>query len=159
MWRPVRSTCFAEDQLPAGGSDSSRSAPPTTSAASRSALAGPDLIVRTRRTRLRQVAGGLIAASVLAGLIAIAISAGSHGSSATAFEGAALFLAAGAYLAHVLAHHEHPRELLTRSILVTAFALWGLVQIAPTMPGSAVLNDVVIVLFVVDVAMIVSPWP
>jgi hypothetical protein len=114
--------------------------------------------VRTARTGLRHLAGGLIAASVLAGLIAITIRAGAHGSSATAFEGAALFLAAGAYLAHVLAHHEHPRELLTRSILVTAFALWGVVQIAPTMPGSALLNDVVIVLFVVDLAIIVTPW-
>ncbi len=44
---------------------------------------------------------------------------------------ATLFLAAGAYLAHVLAHHNDRRELLTRSILVTAFALWGVVQIAP----------------------------
>jgi hypothetical protein len=31
--------------------------------------------------------------------------------------------AAAAYVAHVLAHHEGARELLTRSILVTAFAL------------------------------------
>ncbi len=119
--------------------------------------------MRARRTALRHLAGGLIAASALAGLIAVGIRAGSGGSGsggsgARAFEGAALFLAAGAYLAHVLAHHEHPRELLTRSILVAAFALWGLVQVAPTMPGSAVLNDVVIVLFVVDLAMIVTPW-
>jgi hypothetical protein len=32
------------------------------------------------------------------------------------------------------------------------------VQIAPGLPGNAVLNDVVIVLFVVDLAIIVSPW-
>ena len=77
---------------------------------------------------------------------------------AQALEGATLFLAAGAYLAHVLAHHETRRELLTRSVLVSAFALWGIVQIAPGLPGNAVLNDVVIVLFVVDVAILVSPW-
>jgi hypothetical protein len=42
--------------------------------------------------------------------------------------------------------------------LVSAFALWGIVQIAPSMPDAAVLNDVVIVLFVIDLAIIVTPW-
>ena len=88
------------------------------------------------------------------GTLAIGIRAGWGGSLARALEGATLFLAAGAYLAH----HESPRELLTRSILVSAFALWGIVQIAPGLPGSAVLNDVVIVLFVIDLAILVSPW-
>jgi hypothetical protein len=114
--------------------------------------------VRTRRTQLRHLAGGLIAAAVGAGLLAIGVRAGWGGSTARGFEGATLFLAAGAYLAHVLAHHDTPRELLTRSLLVTAFALWGIVQIAPGLPGNAVLNDVVIVLFVVDLAILVSPW-
>ena len=114
--------------------------------------------MRTRRNQLRRVAGGLIAASVLAGVVAICVRAAWDGAVARALEGATLFLAAGAYLAHVLAHHDKPRELLTRSILVSAFALWGIAQIAPGMPGDAVLGDVVIVLFVVDLAIIVSPW-
>jgi hypothetical protein len=114
--------------------------------------------VRIRRRLLSQVAGGLIAASVGAGILAICVRAGWVGSSARALEGAALFLAAGAYLAHVIAHHDDRRELLTRSILVSAFALWGIVQIAPGLPDNALLNDVVIVLFVVDLAILVSPW-
>jgi len=114
--------------------------------------------VRTRRTRLRHIAGGLIASSVGAGLLAICLRAVWGGSSARAAEGATLFLAAGAYLAHVIAHHDDRRELLTRSILVSAFALWGIVQIAPGLSGNALLNDVVIVLFVVDLAILVSPW-
>jgi hypothetical protein len=114
--------------------------------------------VRGHRTQLRHLAGGLIAASVGTGLLAIAVRAAWGGSLARALEGAALFLAAGAYLAHVIAHHEERRELLTRSILVSAFALWGIVQLAPGLPGNAVLNDVVIVLFVVDIAIIVNPW-
>jgi hypothetical protein len=114
--------------------------------------------VRTRRSQLRHLAGGLIAGSVGAGILAISVRAAGGGSSARALEGATLFLAAAAYLAHVLAHHDDRRELLTRSILVTAFALWGIVQLAPGLPGSAVLNDVVIVLFVVDLAILVSPW-
>ena len=114
--------------------------------------------MKASRTKLRHLAGGLIAASVSSGLLAIGVRAGWGGSFARALEGAALFLAAGAYLAHVFAHHDDRRELLTRSILVSAFALWGIVQIAPGLPDSALLNDVVIVLFVVDLAILVSPW-
>ena len=95
---------------------------------------------------------------MLAGVLAVCVRGGWGGSPARVLEGATLFLAAGACLAHVLAHHEDRRELLTRSILVSAFALWGVLQIAPGLPGSGVLNDVVIVLFVVDVAFLVSPW-
>jgi hypothetical protein len=76
----------------------------------------------------------------------------------SSLEGGTLFLAAGAYLAHVLAHHDTPRELLTKSILVSAFAAWGILQIVPALPDAAVLNDVVIALFVIDLAIIVSPW-
>jgi hypothetical protein len=114
--------------------------------------------LKVRRTTLRHLAGGLIAASVGAGLLAICVRAGWGASSARALEAATLFLAAAAYLAHVVAHHEDPRELLTRSILVTAFALWGIVQLAPGLPGNAVLNDIVILLFVADLAVLVSPW-
>ena len=114
--------------------------------------------MRTRHRQLRHLAGGLITASVVVGILAVGVRAGWGGSFARALEGATLFLAAGAYLAHVLAHHEHWRELLTRSILVTAFALWGIAQSAPGLPGDAVLGDVVIVLFVVDLGILVSPW-
>jgi len=116
------------------------------------------VIVRTRQRQLRHTAGWLIAGSVLVGLFAIAVRARWGGWSARVLEGGTLFLAAGAYLAHVLAHHEHGRELLTKSILVSAFALWGVLQIVPGLPHGAVLNDVVIVLFVIDLAIIVSPW-
>jgi hypothetical protein len=108
--------------------------------------------------QLRHLAGALITVSGLVGVLAIIVRAGSGGAVARALEGATLFLAAAAYVAHVLAHHESAGQLLTRSILVAAFALWGLVQVAPGMPGAAVLNDVVIVLFVVDLGILVSPW-
>jgi hypothetical protein len=94
--------------------------------------------VRARRRQLRHLAGGLIAAAATVGLLAIGVRAGWGGSVGRALEGATLFLAAAAYVAHVLAHHENRRELLTRSILVSAFALWGLVQIAPGLPGNAI---------------------
>jgi hypothetical protein len=115
-------------------------------------------LVRTRQSPLRHIAGWLIAASAGAGLLAILVRVVAGGSLARVLEGATLFLAAAAYLAYVLAHHKDRRELLTRSILVSAFALWGLVQLVPGLPDNAVLNDVVIVLFVVDLAILVSPW-
>ena len=114
--------------------------------------------MRARQRHLRHLAGGLITCSALAGVLAIGVRAGWGPGAARALEGTTLFLAAAAYLAHVLAHHEGARELLTRSILVTAFALWGVVQVAPGLPEGAVLNDVVILLFVVDLAILVSPW-
>jgi hypothetical protein len=58
--------------------------------------------------------------------------------------GATLFLAVGAYLAQGFAHHVDRRELLTRSILVSAFALWGIVPIGPGLPRDAVLNCFVV---------------
>lgn len=114
--------------------------------------------MRAHQLQLRHIAGGLIAASVATGLLAIAVRAGPGGTPARVLEAATLFLAAAAYVAHTLGHHATLRELLTRSILVSAFALWGIVQLAPGLPGNAVLNDVVIVLFVVDLAILVSPW-
>jgi hypothetical protein len=114
--------------------------------------------MRARQRQLRHLAGGLITSSALVGVVAIGVRAGSGGAVARALEGATLFLAAAAYVAHVLAHHQGARQLLTRSILVAAFALWGLVQVAPHLPEVAVLNDVVIVLFVVDLGLLVSPW-
>jgi peptidoglycan/LPS O-acetylase OafA/YrhL len=81
--------------------------------------------MRSRQRELRRLAGALIAASVSAGILAIFVRGGWGGSAARALEGATLFLAAAAYLTHVLAHHDNPRELLTKSILVSAFALWG----------------------------------
>jgi hypothetical protein len=114
--------------------------------------------VNTHDARLRHLAGGLIVASVLIGVAAIAARALWGGVLARALEGSTLFLAAGAYLAYAIAHHRDRRELLTRSILVSALALWGPAQIAPGSPDAAVLGDVVIVLFVIDLAIVVSPW-
>jgi hypothetical protein len=140
------------------GRNTSRSTPSTTNADPALAGALGSRPTRAPQRQLRHVAGGLITCSALVGVVAILVRADSGGAVARALEGSTLFLAAAAYVAHVLAHHEGLRQLLTRSILVTAFALWGLVQLAPALPDAAVLNDVVIVLFVVDLGILVSPW-
>ena len=95
---------------------------------------------------------------MLAALLSICLRLADAPSSASSrSEGATLLLAAGAYLAYALGHYRNPRELITRAILVAAFALWAVVQLAPTFSGAALLNDVTILLFVSDLAILLSP--
>ena len=111
------------------------------------------------RVALRWLAVALIGASIAAGVVALLGRALSMEATAQRVaEGVTLFLAAAAYLAYALAHHRNRRELVTRSILVSAFALWGIVQLAPGFSGSALLNDLTMLLFVVDLAILLSPW-
>jgi hypothetical protein len=101
----------------------------------------------------------LIAASVAAGLLTVGARVlQAAGSDLRVLEAVTLFLASGAYLAYALAHHKNRRELVTRSILVSAFALWAIVQLAPDFADTALLNDFVILLFVADLAFLLSPW-
>ena len=112
-----------------------------------------------RRPALGRLAAALVAASVAAGLLAVcARIADALASDLRLAEGVTLFLAAAAYSAYALAHHQNRRELVTRSILVSAFALWGIVQLAPGFSGVALLNDITILLFVADLAFLLSPW-
>jgi hypothetical protein len=114
--------------------------------------------VTVHRPTLRWLAGALIAASVLAGILSIGLRLGGVGTTALrASEGATLLLAAGAYLAYALGHYRNRRDLITRSILVTAFALWAVVQLAPTFSEAALLNDLTILLFIADLAILLSP--
>jgi hypothetical protein len=115
--------------------------------------------VRARRPALGWFAAALIAASLAAGLLTVCLRAlRATGLDLRVSEGVTLYLAAGAYLAYALAHHRNHRELVTRSILVSAFLLWGIVQLVPGLADVALLNDVVILLFVADLAFLLSPW-
>ena len=114
--------------------------------------------LRARRPRLGWFAAALIAASVAAGLFTVFARVVHAGLDLRVLEGVTLFLAASAYLSYALAHHRNRRELVTRSILVAAFALWAIVQLAPGFSGAALLNDVTILLFVTDLAFLLSPW-
>ena len=62
-----------------------------------------------------------------------------------AMEGATLLLAAVAYLFYVLADHSQVGEVVTRLILVIAFALWAIVQLAPAFSGAALLSDLTVI--------------
>jgi hypothetical protein len=114
--------------------------------------------VKPHRPALRHVAGALITASIVTGIGTIAVRAVSGGSLAVRLlEGATLLLAAVAYLSYVLAHHRQFGQVVTRLILVTAFVLWAIVQLAPAFSGAALLNDLTILLFVADLAILLSP--
>ena len=110
------------------------------------------------RPTLRRLAGALIGASVLAGILNVCLRIAAAGPTALrAGESATLLLAASAYMAYALGHYRDRRGLITRSILVTAFALWAIVQLAPTYSEAALLNDLTILLFVADLAILLSP--
>jgi hypothetical protein len=112
-----------------------------------------------RRPALGRLAAALATASVAVGIVTVAARiADAAPVDLRALEAATLFLAAAASLSYVLAHHRNRRELVTRSILVTAFALWAIVQLAPGFSGVALLNDVTILLFVADLAVLLSAW-
>ena len=114
--------------------------------------------MRVRRPALGWFAAALIAASLAARLLTVCLRAlRATGLDLRVLEGMTLFLAAGAYLAYALAHHRNHRELVTRSILVSAFLLWGIVQLIPGLADVALLNDVVILLFVADLAFLLKP--
>ena len=112
-----------------------------------------------RRPALGWRAAALVAASVAAGVLAVCARV-LHAAAPDlrVIEATTLFLAAAAYVAYALAHHENRRELVTRSILVSAFALCGIVQLAPSFADVALLNDITILLFVADLAFLLSPW-
>jgi len=115
--------------------------------------------VKPHRPRLGRLAGLLIATSVAAGIATVFARISANDQAVVQIlEAVTLFLAAGAYLAYALAHHKNRRELVTRSILVSAFALWAIVQLAPGDIDIALLNDVAILLFVADLAVLLSPW-
>jgi hypothetical protein len=108
---------------------------------------------------LLRLAQGLITAGVLLSVLAFAARAtGTRDAALRALEGGALLFAAAAYLAHLASHRPSPRELVLRSGLVTAFVLWAVVQLGPSLRAAALLNDGAIVLFVADLAFVLMPW-
>ena len=113
--------------------------------------------MRAGRVRLRYVADGLIAASAGAGLLAIAVRAVAGGSLARALEGATL-----SWRPLRISPTQSPT---TKSEGAVDAVDPGQCIRAPggcaapaRLPGHAVPNDIVIVLFVVDLALLVSPW-
>jgi hypothetical protein len=115
--------------------------------------------MRARRPALGWLAAALVATSVAAGLLTVGGRiAHAEAADLRLFEAVTLFLAAAAYLAYALAHHQSRRELVTRLVLVSAFALWAIVQLAPGFSHVELLNDITILLFVADLAFLLSPW-
>jgi len=64
-----------------------------------------------------------------------------------------LLLVGLAYLVLQLRLRPRPLELLKRVMLASAFILWGLDQLLPVGPLATTLGDIVIVLYIIDLAL------
>jgi hypothetical protein len=72
--------------------------------------------------------------------------------SQTTISAAALILVGGALLVAQTLIHPEKMELMRNVLLSGAFILWGLVQLLPSTALSKTLGDIVVALFVIDVA-------
>ena len=69
---------------------------------------------------------------------------------------APLLLIGAAYISLQPMVRPRPVELLKRLLLGFAFILWGIVQLLPPSSTTAILGDIVIVLYVVDLSLIIK---
>ena len=72
-----------------------------------------------------------------------------------AVSAAPLLLVAGAIAAVSVAHPAKARHGLMRLVAVLAFSAWGMAQLFPDSAAAGALNDVAILLFVIDAAIVV----
>jgi hypothetical protein len=64
-----------------------------------------------------------------------------------------------AYLLHQLARRVEPMEMAKSILLAAAFMFWAANQYWPGLPQAALLNDIAIGLFVLDVFLVIAGWP
>src|SRR5260221_10569340 len=95
-----------------------------------------------------------IAASILL-LTVDGIGGSVHWSHHAGASGAPLLLVAGAIATVSVAHPPKGRHGLMRVVAVLAFAAWGIAQLFPDSAASGALNDLAILLFVIDAAIVV----
>ena len=95
-----------------------------------------------------------IAASILL-LTVDGIGGSVHWSHHAAASAAPLLLVAGAIATVSVAHSPKGRHSLMRLVAVLAFTAWGIAQLFPDSAASGALNDLAILLFVIDAAIVV----
>ncbi len=95
-----------------------------------------------------------IAASILL-LTVDGIGGSVHWSHHAAASAAPLLLVAGAIATVSVAHPPKGRHSLMRLVAVLAFTAWGIAQLFPDSVASGALNDLAILLFVIDAAIVV----
>ena len=95
-----------------------------------------------------------IAASILL-LTADGIGGSVHWSHHAGASAAPLLLVAGAIATVSVAHPPKRRHGLMRVVAVLAFAAWGIAQLIPDSAAAGALNDLAILLFVIDAAIVV----
>jgi len=115
---------------------------------------------KTTRTNriLFYATAGLVVAALAASVLLLASDTGlgvSLGLSMTTISSAPLLLAGISFLAFQSMLRPRPSELLKNTLLAGTFILWGIVQTMPQGALSARLGDLVIVLYVLDLAWVI----
>jgi hypothetical protein len=107
---------------------------------------------------MRWVSAGFALVAVLGSIFLLLLDTFPHLVSVrhAASSAAPLLLVGAAYISLQPMVRPRPIELLKRLLLGFAFILWGIVQLLPSGRITAVLGDIVIVLFVVDLSLIIK---
>ena len=106
---------------------------------------------------MRWVSAGFALVAVLSSILLLLLDTFPHLIFVRHAEGSAvplLFIGAAYILLQPMVR-PRPVELFKRLLLGSAFILWGIVQLLPPSNTSAILGDVVIVLYVVDLSLII----
>ena len=106
---------------------------------------------------IRWVSAGFALVAVLSSILLLLLDTFPHLIFVRHAEGSAaplLFIGAAYILLQPMVR-PRPVELFKRLLLGSAFILWGIVQLLPPSNTSAILGDVVIVLYVVDLSLII----
>jgi len=110
------------------------------------------------RSVLSLVVGVLAGAAVVAGGVLVAVRLLPHlgGMNDQPISAAPLLLIGVAYLALQILVRPGLHEFLRRLLVASAFIIWGIDQLLPPSPVAGALGDLVILLYVVDLALIVK---
>jgi hypothetical protein len=106
----------------------------------------------------RQLAVGCAGASLLSSVLLLVQDTipALTGSVRTWLAAIALLLAGAACMGLASAVRAHPKDAILRVSLGSAFVLWGIQQLMAQSTLSAILGDIVIVLFVVDLGAVID---
>lgn len=108
----------------------------------------------------RAIGGGVAFAAVIVGIVLlVGDAAGLTGRAAHApISAAPLLMVGAAFMAVLPLTRPGWREFLKRGMVGVAFILWGIAQLMPPGTAATTLGDLVITLYVIDLALVIHDW-
>lgn len=135
---------------------------PQYKGANRAVPPSPGSLAETRGEPIVRAIGGMLAiAAVLAGagLLAGDLVAGMAGRAAHApLSAAPLLIVGAAFMMMLPLARPGPVEWVKRAMVGAAFILWGVAQLMPPGAAATTLGDLVIMLYVIDLALVIRDW-